>query len=61
MNSVDPDHMLHSAGSDLNLHCLPIPVCERMYTVLVKHLEGEACPVKVWLGKLTVLDMTPLS
>ena len=23
-NSVDPDQMLHSAASDLGLHCLPI-------------------------------------
>ena len=23
-------------------------------------LEDEACPVKVWLGKLTALDMTSL-
>ena len=25
-NSVDPDQMLHSAASDLDLHCL-LPVC----------------------------------
>ena len=24
------------------------------------HLEDKACPVKVWLGKLTSLDMTQL-
>ena len=23
-NSVDPDQMLHSAASDLGLHCLPV-------------------------------------
>ena len=23
-NNVDPDQMLHSAGSDLGLHCLPV-------------------------------------
>ena len=33
---------------------------ERMCTILVYHLEDKACPVNVWLGKLTVLDMTPL-
>ena len=33
---------------------------ERMFTILVNHLEDKACPVKVWLGKLTMLDMTPL-
>ena len=33
---------------------------ERMCTVLVNHLEDEACPVNVWLGKLTALDKTPL-
>ena len=29
-----------------------------MRTILVNHLED--CPVKVWLSKLTELDMTPL-
>ena len=33
---------------------------ERMGTILVNHLEDKACPVNVWLGKLTALDMTPL-
>ena len=33
---------------------------ERMCTILVNHLEDWACPVKVWLGKLFDLDMTPL-
>ena len=33
---------------------------EIMCKILVNHLEDLACPVKVWLGKLTVLDMTPL-
>ena len=33
---------------------------ERMCTILVNSLEDEACPVNMWLGKLTVLDMTPL-
>ena len=33
---------------------------ERMCTILVNRLEDKACPVNVWLGKLTVLDMTPL-
>ena len=27
---------------------------------LVNRLEDKACPVNVWLGKLTALDMTPL-
>ena len=30
-----------------------------MCTILANHLEDLACPVKVWLGKLTMLDMTP--
>ena len=38
---------------------LPVSV-ERMCTILVNCLEAWACPVKVWLGKLTALDMTPL-
>ena len=33
---------------------------ERMCTIPVNHLEDWACLVKVWLGKLTALDMTPL-
>ena len=32
---------------------------ERMCTILVNLFEDQACPVKVWLGKLTALDMTP--
>ena len=33
---------------------------ERMCTIPVNHLEALACPVNVWLGKLTAFDMTPL-
>ena len=33
---------------------------ERMCTILVNRLEDEACPVNVWLGRLTALDMNPL-
>ena len=33
---------------------------ERMRTILVNRLEDQACPVNVWLGKLTVFDMTPM-
>ena len=33
---------------------------ERMCTVLVNRLEDYAYPVNVWLGKLTMLGMTPL-
>ena len=32
---------------------------ERMCTILVNRLD-KACPVNVWLGKLTALDMTPV-
>ena len=32
----------------------------RMCTILVNRLEDYACPVNVWLGKLTALDMTQL-
>ena len=31
-----------------------------MCTILVNRLEDKACPVNVWLGKLTTFDMTPL-
>ena len=33
---------------------------KRMCTILVNRLEDLACPVNMWLGKLTALDMTPL-
>ena len=33
---------------------------ERMCTILVYRLEDLACPINVWLCKLTALDMTPL-
>ena len=33
---------------------------ERICTIVINCLEDEACPVKVWLGKLTMLNMTPL-
>ena len=33
---------------------------KRMCTILVNRFEDLACPVNVWLGKLTALDMTPL-
>ena len=32
---------------------------ERMFTILVNRLEDLACPVNMWLGELTALDMTP--
>ena len=34
---------------------------ERICLILVNNLEDSVCPVKVWLGKLTVLEMTALS
>ena len=72
--SGDPDQTPRSAASDLGLHCLPITLlgvsrlkkssckslAKEMCTILVNRLEDQACPVNVWLGKLTVLDMTPL-
>ena len=33
---------------------------ERMSTILVNNLKDYACPVNMWLGKLTALNMTPL-
>ena len=33
---------------------------KRLCTILVNRLEDQACPVNVWLGKLTALNMTPL-
>ena len=33
---------------------------QKMCTILVNRIEDYACPVNVWLGKLTALDMTPL-
>ena len=31
---------------------------KRMYTILVNRLQDKACPVNVWLSKLTALDTT---
>ena len=36
-NSGDPDQMLHSAASDLGLHCLPITLLGLSRLQLVKH------------------------
>ena len=33
---------------------------ERMCTTLVNRLEDQACPVNVWLGKLTALEHDPI-
>ena len=33
---------------------------ERICTILDNRIEDYACPVKVWLGKLSTLNMTPL-
>ena len=33
---------------------------KRMCTILVNCLEDLSCPVKVWLDKMTALNMTPL-
>ena len=32
---------------------------EAMCIILVKRLKDYACPVNMWLGKLTTFDMTP--
>ena len=33
---------------------------ERIGTILDNGLEDQGCQIKVWFGKLTALDMTPL-
>ena len=33
---------------------------KKMCTILVNRLEEYACPVIVWFGKLTMLDLTSL-
>ena len=38
-----------------------VSFCERMCTILVNCLEDKACPVNLWLGELTALDITPMS
>ena len=55
---VEIDHEIFSTVS----HSLPLiqegqlsVSGKRMFTILVNRLEDEACPVKVWLGKLTRL------
>ena len=40
-NSGDPDHMPHSAESDLGLHCLPITLLEVSRLQWVKALDSE--------------------
>ena len=59
-NSEDPDQTPHLAVSDLGLHCLPITLLGVSRLQWVNRLEDYSCPVEVWLGKLTALDMTPL-
>ena len=49
-------HSLPSADSGRAV----VSFWRRMCTILVNRLEDKACPVNVWLGKLTALDMTPL-
>ena len=60
---VEIDHEIVSAV------ILPLPLIQegqlsvsgdRICTILVNRLKDQACPVNVWLGKLTALDMTPL-
>ena len=43
-NSGDPDQMLHSAASDLGLHCLPITlvgVYRLQWVKFEKFLDGQ--------------------
>ena len=56
---VEIDHEIFSAVI-LSLPLIQDVSGERMCTILVNRLEDYACPVNVWLGKLTALDMTPL-
>ena len=58
---IEIDHEIYSAV------ILSLPLIRegqlsvvRICTVLDNSLEDQACPVKVWLGKLTVFNMTPL-
>ena len=58
---VEIDHEIFSMG-----HSFPLiqegqlsVSGKRMCTILVFCLEHKACPVNVWLGKLTMLDMIP--
>ena len=62
-NFVEVDHEIFSMA------VLSLPLIQegqlsvsgkRMCTILVNRLEDKDCPVNVWLGKLTVLDRTPL-
>ena len=48
-------HSLPSAASKRQLSVSGKSMC----TILVNCLEDLACSVKVWLGKLTTLVMTP--
>ena len=60
---VEIDHEIFSTGilSLLLIQEGQLSVSgKRMCTILVNRLEDKACPVNVWIGKQTVLDMTPL-
>ena len=39
---------------------MSIPGERRCAQVLVNGLEDQACPGKLWLGKLTAIDMTQM-
>ena len=41
-NSADPDQMLHSAASDLRLHCLLRPVCPNTRVITVLQIIKES-------------------
>ena len=54
---------LNPAASRIQLmtiafHCTGPFIIIQCALVLVNHLEDCTCPEKVWLGKLTMLDMT---
>ena len=42
--TVDPDQMLHSAASDLGLHCLFRPVCPNTFITVVSIYDTQ-----IWL------------
>ena len=59
-NSVDPDQMLHSAASDLGLHCfsgLSVPIFRVMmvyyYTVTEKSNQGSCSEISLCIEEVS--------
>ena len=61
-NSLDPGQARHVVRPDLDPNCLQSYQQRTKVAISKERVKGllyfTSCPVKVWLGKLTALDMT---